>query len=157
MIVCFRSSLYPRYMKTFTLDEALALLPVISSLLDRATESRSEAAAVEADLQEINRRIFLSGGMRIDVGEIASKRTTLTTHMERMKQLLSEINEIGAQVKDLDQGLIDFPAKLDNEIVLLCWKRGEQTIQFWHSTDSGFAGRQPIDDRFMKKTNTHLN
>lgn len=144
-------------MKTFTLDEAQALLPVVGSLLDRALEARAEASAIEAGLQETNRRIFLSGGMRIDVGEIARKRTTLATHLERMKELLSEINELGVQLKDLDSGLLDFPAKLDDQIVLLCWKRGEAAIEFWHTTEAGFAGRQPIDDRFHKKPNSRIN
>lgn len=144
-------------MKTFTLDEAQALLPLVSSLLDRALEARTEAAAIEVDLQEINRRIFLTGGMRVDITEIARKRTAMNTHIERMKELLSEIDEIGVQVKDLEQGLIDFPCKLDDEIVLLCWKRGEPAIEFWHTTESGFAGRQPIDDRFRKKPNSRIN
>jgi hypothetical protein len=144
-------------MKTFTLDEAQALLPLVTSLLDRANEARVEAAAVDFELNELSRRIHLNGGMRIDVTEIARKRTAMNTHTERMKELVSEIDEIGALVKDLEKGLLDFPAKLDEDIVLLCWKHGEPAIEFWHTTEDGFAGRKPIDDRFRRKSNNRIN
>lgn len=144
-------------MKTFTLDEAQALLPLVTSLLDRANEARIEAAQVDSELQDLSRRIHLSGGMRIDVTEIARKRVSMAAHLERMKELVSEIDEIGALVKDLEKGLLDFPAKLDDEIVLLCWKHGEATIEFWHTTEAGFAGRQPIDDRFRRRSSSRPN
>ena len=144
-------------MKTFTLDEAQALLPLVTSLLDRANEARVEAAAVDFELNELSRRIHLNGGMRIDVTGIARKRTAMNAHIDRMKELVSEIDDIGAQVKDLEKGLLDFPAKLDDEVVLLCWKHGEPAIEFWHTTEAGFAGRQPIDDRFRRRTNSRPN
>ncbi len=141
-------------MKTFTLDEAQALLPVVEALLVRATEARDEAGKVENALQELNRRIHLSGGIRVDVGMVARQRTELEAHMERMRETLAEIDEIGVQVKDLEKGLIDFPCKMEEQIVLLCWKRGEPAIEFWHSLDGGFSGRQAIDEPFRKRTNS---
>jgi hypothetical protein len=142
-------------MKTFTLDEAQALLPVVESLLTRAAEARDEAGKVESGLQELNRRIHISGGIHVDVSWVTRQRTELEAHMLRMKETLAEIDEIGVQVKDLDAGLIDFPCKLEDQIVLLCWRRGEQAIEFWHTTEGGFAGRQAIDERFRKKTNSN--
>jgi hypothetical protein len=142
-------------MKTFTLDEAQAMLPVVESLLVRAIEAQNDAGKVESELQELNRRIHLTGGIRVDVGEVVRQRSELDTYRSRMKETLDEIEEIGVQVKDLDRGLIDFPCKVEEEIVLLCWKRGEAAIEFWHTLESGFAGRQAIDERFRKKTNTN--
>jgi hypothetical protein len=55
------------------------------------------------------------------------------------------------QVKDLDSGLLDFSCRLDEEIVLLCWKMGESSIDYWHTQDSGFAGRQPIDESLQRR------
>lgn len=142
-------------MKTFTLDEAQAMLPVVESLLGRAVAASEEAGRVESMLQELNRRIHLAGGIRVDVGEVVRQRAEIETHRSRMKETLDEIEEIGVQVKDLDAGLIDFPCKVEEQIVLLCWKRGEAAIEYWHTLEGGFAGRQAIDERFRKKTNSN--
>lgn len=62
-------------------------------------------------------------------------------------RMLAEIDATGVHVKDLDIGLLDFPCKVEGEILLLCWRLGEPTITHWHSTNEGFAGRKPIDER----------
>jgi hypothetical protein len=58
--------------------------------------------------------------------------------------VIDEIGEHGAEVKDLDEGLIDFPALRRGETVLLCWQLGEDRIGYWHTVEDGFAGRQPL-------------
>ena len=58
---------------------------------------------------------------------------------------LREVEKIGAQVKDIGTGLVDFPARLHGKEVLLCWRLGEDRVRFWHDPDSGFSGRQPLD------------
>jgi hypothetical protein len=63
---------------------------------------------------------------------------------------LAEIDSIGVQVKDLEEGLLDFPYVMDGKTVLLCWKLGESTIAHWHTEEEGFAGRKPLDARFGK-------
>jgi hypothetical protein len=137
-------------MKTFTLDEAHALLPVLESLLKRAVEAKQAAETVQQELQDLSRRIFLSGGMRVDPLEVQRKRTAMEALVQRAKDAVAEIDAIGVQVKDLDTGLLDFPARLDGDIVLLCWKMGETRIDHWHTVEAGFRGRQPIDDRFRR-------
>src|SRR5208337_4020362 len=109
-------------MKTFTLDEAQALLPVLESLLKRAIEGKREAEEVESHLSAISRRIFLSGGMRVDVGHVTRLRAEMEQHLERVRESVQEIDSIGVQVKDLETGLLDFPCRLEDEIVLLCWR-----------------------------------
>lgn len=141
-------------MKTFTLDEAQSLLPVVESLLKRALENKEAAEKVEAGLAALAQRIYVSGGMRIDVGAVSKQRAEAEGHTQRMRESLAEIDAIGVQVKDLETGLLDFPCRLDDEIVLLCWRLGESTIEHWHTADAGFKGRQPVDERFRRRSNS---
>jgi hypothetical protein len=135
-------------MKTFTLDEAQALLPVLEALLKRAIDGKKAAESIEGRLQELSRKIFLSGGLFVDVAGVRRQRAALESHVQAAKDSVAEIDAIGVQVKDLDTGLLDFPCQLDGDIVLLCWRLGEGRIDYWHSVEDGFRGRQPIDDRF---------
>jgi hypothetical protein len=141
-------------MKTFTLDEAQSMLPLVESLLNRAIESKQAAEAVDAELSALARRIHMSGGMIVDVAKVAARRSELEKHIQRARETVQEIDEIGVQIKDLDTGLLDFPCRVDDEIVLLCWKSGETAIEHWHTEESGFKGRQPIDDRFRRRSNS---
>ncbi len=135
-------------MKLFTLDEAQALVPVLESLLKRGVEAKNAAERINDDLQKLAQRIFVSGGMHVNVVKVARQRTETEAYIQRAKDAVQEIDAIGVQVKDLDIGLLDFPCKVDEEVVLLCWKMGEAKITHWHTVESGFAGRQPLDDRF---------
>ncbi len=139
-------------MKTFTIDEAQSLLPVLESLLKRAMEGKRAAEEVESELSELSRRIYLSGGMRVDLSGVARQRAEMESHLERVRESIAEIDAIGVQVKDLESGLLDFPFRLDEEIVLLCWRMGETAIEHWHTLESGFQGRQPVDDRFRRRS-----
>jgi len=139
-------------MKTFTIDEAQSLLPVLESLLKRAIEGKREADEVEAGLSEIARRIYLSGGMKVDTATVAQKRAEMEEHLQRVRENLAEIDAIGVQVKDLDTGLLDFPCRLDDQVVLLCWRLGEPAIEHWHTLEAGFKGRQPLDERFRRRS-----
>lgn len=135
-------------MKIFTLEEANALLPVVESLLDRAIRAKEEAERLEGEMQLLRHRIFLAGGMTVDVGGIQRNRKETEGHLQMAKDALAEIDAIGVQVKDLDTGLLDFPTRVDGELVLLCWRRGEARIEYWHTLEAGFRGRQPLDERF---------
>ena len=141
-------------MKTFTLDEAQSLVPVLESLLKRAIEAKQAADAVESELSDLARRIYLSGGMRVDTAKVARQRAEIETHLKLARDSIAEIDSIGVQVKDIDAGLLDFPCNLDGEVVLLCWRMGETSIEHWHTMDSGFQGRQPVDERFRRRTNS---
>jgi hypothetical protein len=139
-------------MKTFTLDEAQSLLPVLEALLKRAIDGKRAAEEVESDLSEVSRRIYLSGGMLVNLADVARRRAEMESHLERVRESISEMDSIGVQVKDLDTGLLDFPFRLDEDIVLLCWRMGETTIEHWHTVESGFQGRQPVDERFRRRS-----
>jgi hypothetical protein len=138
-------------MRTFTLEEAQSLLPVVESLLKRAIDGKQSAEKVNSGLSELARRIHVSGGMKVDVGQVAKLRAELETHLQRARESMAEIDSIGVQVKDLDTGLIDFPCRVDDDVVLLCWRMGEPAIEHWHTMDAGFQGRQPLDERFRRR------
>lgn len=135
-------------MKTFTLEEANALLPVVESLLGQVIAAKEEAQRLESEIQSLRQRIFLSGGMTVDIAGVARNRTEGEAQVQRAKEVLAEMDVIGVQVKDLDTGLLDFPCRVDGELVLLCWRRGESRIEYWHTLEAGFRGRQPLDARF---------
>jgi len=139
-------------MRTFTLEEAQSLLQVLESLLKRAIEGKQSAEEIESGLSEMARRIYLSGGMRVDTGKVAGLRAEMESHVKRVRESIAEIDSIGVQVKDLETGLLDFPYRLDDQVVLLCWRMGEPVIEHWHTTDSGFKDRQPVDERFHRRS-----
>jgi hypothetical protein len=141
-------------MKTFTLDEAQSLLPVLESLLKRAVEGKQAAEEVESALSELARRIYLSGGMTVDVASVTKQRAEMEGHLQRVRESIAEIDSIGVQVKDIENGLLDFPCRVDDQVVLLCWRMGETSIDHWHTLESGFQGRQPLDERFRRRTNS---
>jgi hypothetical protein len=138
-------------MKTFTLDEAQSLLPVLEALLKRAIAGKAAAEEVESKLAELCRRIYISGGMRVDLSSVARQRAEMESHLDRVRESISEIDSIGVQVKDLDSGLLDFPFRLEDEVVLLCWRMGEPSIEHWHTVETGFKDRKPVDERFRRK------
>ncbi len=137
-------------MKTFTLDQAHRLLPVLKSLLKRSMEGKQLIDQVEKELQDLRHRILLSGGLSVDVPALARRRAERDKALQDTKDAIAEINSIGVQVKDLDIGLLDFPCALEDEVVLLCWKYGEEKIQYWHGLEEGFKGRKPIDQRILR-------
>jgi hypothetical protein len=133
--------------RTFTLDESQTLLPILESLLKQAIQSKKLIEDVESELQSVAQRVFLNGGMLLNVVHLARRRAERERAIQRIKDAVGEIDATGVQVKDLDIGLLDFPCKVEGEIVLLCWKLGESKITHWHGTHEGFAGRKPIDER----------
>jgi hypothetical protein len=134
-------------MRTFTLREAQSMLPILETLLRKSIDAKSAIEEIDLELAALGERIFVSGGMMVDVHACAARKAQRDKAIQSAKDTLSEINAIGVQVKDLDIGLLDFPCKVDGDIVLLCWKLGEPAITHWHGTEEGFAGRKPIDKR----------
>ncbi len=144
-------------MRTFSLQEAQSLLPVLESLLRTSIEGKQLIEEVDKELARTSERIFLTGGAFIEIKKVALRRAERDKAIQRAKDAIAEINAIGVQVKDLDIGLLDFPCKVDGEIVLLCWKLGEPSITHWHGTEEGFAGRKPIDDRIARAKSEDIN
>jgi hypothetical protein len=137
-------------MRTFTLPEAQTLLPVLDSLLQRAQASAAVATSRENALQGLSQAIFLSGGLRVDLAEVARIKAEHTAAVTQAQDSLEEISAIGVEVHDLASGLLEFPFQLEDEIVMLCWLQGEKNITQWHKAEAGWDERQPLDDRFTR-------
>jgi len=136
--------------RAFTLDEAQSLLPILESLLRTAINANKVVDEADAEQQALQHRVFLNGGMFLDIVPLARRKAERAKAEQRAKDALAEIDSIGVQVKDLNIGLLDFPCEVEGQIILLCWKLGEKAITYWHGVQEGFAGRKPIDQRIAK-------
>lgn len=143
--------------KTFTWNEAQTLLPVLESLLRRAQSTAEKAGRLEGEMQALAQRIFLSGGMRVDVVRAARRRAEHDKAVQETRDTLAEIDAIGVQVADLEDGLLAFPCKLEGVIVLLSWQLGEPAITSWLNEDETIADRKPLDARFGRIERERLN
>jgi len=136
--------------RTFLLSEAETLLPVLESLLRSAMQAKALIEEIDAEFEAVKSRIFVNGGTLVDVFALNRRKEEREKAIQRAKDAVAEIDAAGVQVKDLDIGLLDFPCVVGDEVILLCWKLGEQGISHWHSTSEGFAGRKPIDERIIR-------
>jgi hypothetical protein len=133
--------------RTFTLDEAQALLPVLGSLLKTAIDGKNTAERIEQEFKAVSSRVFLNGGTLVDVARLAARKREKERLVQKIKDALAEIEATGVLVKDLEMGLLDFPCEVEHRTILLCWKLGETTIAHWHGTDEGYRYRKPIDEK----------
>jgi hypothetical protein len=110
---------------------------------------KAEAVKAHQELEETSERIRMMGGMRVNPGQFVEVRARLDTSAAALKDAIEQVEQTGAQIKDLDIGLIDFLARFQDQDVCLCWKLGESGIGFWHGVEEGFRGRKPIDREFL--------
>ena len=122
----------------FTLQEANEALIAIRPLMEEIQAIRREILARQPEVWPIVERSAGNGG-----SQAASE---LIQEFERLDVLVHQVQETGALLKDINIGLLDFPAWRDGREVYLCWKYGEVDIAFWHEIEAGYAGRQPIDN-----------
>jgi hypothetical protein len=127
----------------FTRAEAEALLPEITVVLHKIQESHSNVQALEAELEEL-RVQALGNGHHLHERIIRLQRNVVT-YVQELRDALKELQTLGCELKDPETGLIDFLSLRDGQEVYLCWKLGEERIEFWHYLHTGFAGRQPLD------------
>ena len=133
--------------RLFTLSEAERTRTEVEPALIEAVEARRKMAEFESGLQEIAEHIARSGGMAVPYEKAVRLRREFTRFEDVLREAIERIEEKGCLLKDIDLGLVDFPARLNNEDIYFCWKLGEDRIRFYHSRDAGFAGRKPIDPR----------
>jgi len=127
----------------FTPEEANAELEHVRPLVEQLVAERKEYALALERQEELEGKIRGNGG-GIPPAELAAATAEVDGLARRLAHLVDEIATHGAEVKDLDTGLIDFPALRHGETVLLCWQLGEDEIEWWHTVDDGFAGRRPL-------------
>ena len=127
-------------MKPFTVDHANRTLPLVRRIVEDVVASQRRWQETIAELDVV------AAGARTDLPDprivALEKQAQLIT--EELDAFQAELDSLGIQLKDRRIGLIDFPSELDGRRVLLCWRLGEPSVQFWHDEDAGFAGRQPL-------------
>jgi hypothetical protein len=120
----------------FTRAEANALLPRLTEMLDRLRDAKDELTDTEAHEALADAAPTNGGGQE--------GRQVGIAFLE-VRRLLETIERSGIVLRDIDRGLVDFPAVIDEREVYLCWELGEDEITHWHELDAGYRGRQPLD------------
>lgn len=133
--------------RLFTLTEAERTRRELEPILIEAMDCRRKMADLDENLSRLANRIMLMGGLVVPYEKTAKLRLERDHLADTIKTALQRIEATGCVVKDLEAGLLDFPALINNEEVYLCWRLGEDRIRFWHRQDEGFAGRKLIDPR----------
>jgi hypothetical protein len=131
--------------RLFTITEAERTRREVEPVLIEAIELRKKLAPLVEELGAISARIQWVGGSVVPYEKTARLRFEHDKLAESLKASLEHIQSTGCLIKDLDTGLLDFPAIINNEEVYLCWRLGEERIRFWHRQNEGFAGRKPLD------------
>ncbi len=128
-----------RFEKLFSPEQANELIPRLEVLLRElhleANRLRERLAALAEEEPALGEMAF---------AEVLDQYPELRPTAQRMGELAAQIESFGCLLKDIDQGLIDFPCQLNNEVVFLCWQYGEPQVSAWHTLDGGFAGRHPL-------------
>jgi hypothetical protein len=135
-----------RPVRLFTPADAQALVPRLAAILRRTDSKVAEIRELEDLLADSD---AYWGGQRNPMPpeeERVYAQTTVRLEKARasLERDLDEIRSLGCELKDLNQGLIDFPAIIEGALAYLCWQRGEERLGFWHSLEGGFVGRKPL-------------
>jgi hypothetical protein len=130
--------------KYFSRHEAEQLLPLIREFLKAAQEHKQAVDAAQVELTKAASRIMVLGGSYPPYSDLVEKKTERDQASAKIVEAISKIQETGCLVKDVDEGLIDFPSMIEGEEAFLCWKLGERRIEYWHGLQEGFAGRKRI-------------
>jgi hypothetical protein len=128
----------------FTREEAERLIPRLQDIMRRIMDIQAEVVRLRTDLDEAQRAVTLSGGVRLDQEFWRSRKLRLARGTADLRSRVGEILGLGGVPKDLGLGLVDFPALLEDREINLCWRLGEQQIRFWHGLDEGYASRKPL-------------
>lgn len=129
--------------RVFTPDEANAALEEIRPIAEEMVARAQVLAKAQIAQAELVTHIAGNGG-DLTPGDVRGAAEEVVRAAEAVAECVRRLDSAGVQVKDLAEGLLDFPARHDGEDVLLCWKVGEPEVAFWHGLEEGFAGRKPL-------------
>ena len=132
-------------MKHFTPDEANGALEAVRPLIEGLVERRRELVRAQGELKRVRTKVAGNGG-GLDPEAVTAAQASADEALAAVEEAIAALDELGVQVKDLDRGLVDFPAihPASGDVVLLCWRLGEDEVGFWHDLEEGFAGRKPL-------------
>lgn len=120
------------------------MLPYVAPLVFQLRTLKQEHDAAQQKVGEITARLRTNGHGLAD--DLQKAQAELQKTGEQINSLVERVNEMGCELKDVDMGLLDFRTLMDGREVYLCWKLGEEHVAYWHEMDTGFAGRQPLED-----------
>ncbi|MBL8102794.1 MAG: DUF2203 domain-containing protein [Anaerolineales bacterium] len=123
--------------KYYTPSEANNLLEIVRPMVGELMEISERIREHQPEIWSVVEKSAGNGGN--------PGLSKLLPDFDRLDILIHRLQDMGIEVKDLTTGLIDFLAVRDGRVIYLCWKYNEESIQFWHELDAGFAGRQLID------------
>ena len=129
--------------RVFTAEEANAALAELRPLVEAMVDAKQRLDDAQERRDEVAQHIAGNGG-GIPPAELATLDHELNEAAAALAAAMGDVQATGVLVKDLDTGLVDFPAKRDGEDILLCWQLGEDEVAFWHGLEDGYAGRQPL-------------
>ena len=129
--------------RNFTPEEANAALAQVRPLVESMVAAKRELDEAQERRDEVAQRIAGNGG-GIPPAELAALDEAVDAAATELAGVIASVQELGVLVKDLDSGLVDFPAQRDGEDILLCWQLGEDEVAYWHGLEDGYAGRRPI-------------
>ena len=132
--------------KFYTVSQANALLPRLTTLLEEMKSRGQQLAGVQGKQARIRRKVRSNGHHNEAIDAELRKEERPAEHALRTG--LEQLVEWNIELKDLQRGLVDFPAQLEGRTVFLCWELGEPEVAYWHETDTGFTDRRPLDSRF---------
>jgi hypothetical protein len=127
----------------FSVEEANEALDEVRPLTEELVGHRRSLVKLQERQAAVTTRIAGNGG-NVEPHELEDVQERLDEEVAGIAGCVARIHEVGALVKDLDVGLVDFPATRDGEEILLCWRLGEAEVGFWHGLDEGFSGRKPL-------------
>lgn len=146
-----------QHRRYFTYAEATALLPTIIPLLERARAAKADRRKSSADLAHYREQLILSGGAFPNQNRIAALNDQARLLQSDLKAALSDIESHGVEVRDLERGLIVFPAIYQSRTICLSHEPGDATIQWWYYEDEGYAARQPITPTLIHQIEIKLD
>jgi len=129
--------------RVFTAEEANAALPELRPLVEAMVDAKQRLDDAQERRDAVAQHIAGNGG-GIPPAELATLDHEINEAAAALAAAMGDVQATGVLVKDLDTGLVDFPAKRDGEDILLCWQLGEDEVAFWHGLEDGYAGRQPL-------------
>lgn len=128
--------------RQYTVDEANELLPTLTALIEDLQRMRQRGEEITRDFAEFEARAAKNGH---------GENTNIFDPDHNLEQMRNEIQQrflylqgIGVELKNIEYGIVDFPTRMFGRDVYLCWRLGEESVSYWHDTDAGFAGRQPL-------------
>lgn len=126
----------------FGIDEANERVRDVRPLLEQLLDDRNRVAEIQAELGQGRE----TNGSSEHAEQLAEHEREVLRLVARMQRAVSQIDEWGITLRDIQSGLIDFPALANGRPIWLCWRLGEDDIAWWHETNVGFEGRQPLTD-----------